>query len=324
MSRPRRHRVLAAAFAAASVMTLVDPQPAGAWHDEGHVYAAWAAVRALPEEVPAFFREGAATIGHVSLDPDAFRTRDLPQLAAANSPMHFLDWELLRGRPLPEDRWKYTALCAELGVDPGKVGLLPYAILEHTQRLAMAFAEHRRDPANPHVKTKALVIAGELAHYAADLHNPLHTTVDFDGRVPRPFPERGQPESPRTGIHARVDALPSKLPYATFFTEPLETPRAHEDLFAFVVEQMGASHALVDRVYELEASLPPTEVMAIDDPTVREFATERLRAAASFTASLYLTAWAMSADLEPPAWLHRELFEETFDPNAIPAPPRKE
>ena len=59
---------------------------------------------------------------------------------------------------------------------------LPYSIAEWTQRLTIAFAEHRNDPENPHVRAKCLVFAGILSHYAADLHMPLHTSIHWDGR----------------------------------------------------------------------------------------------------------------------------------------------
>ena len=44
---------------------------------------------------------------------------------------------------------------------------------------------------------------------------------------------------------------------------------------------------------------------AIRDAEVRAFATDRMRAAISFTASLYRTAWEESAELKVPSWLKR-------------------
>ena len=82
-----------------------------------------------------------------------------------------------------------------------RLGLLPYAIAETTYMLSLALAEHHRWPDNQAIQSKCLVYAGLLSHYAEDACMPLHATVHWDGRV---LPN-GQ--SPRTGIHSRVDGL---------------------------------------------------------------------------------------------------------------------
>ena len=294
--------------------------PALGWHDEGHTYAARAAVGMLPDDVPAFFREGVDTIQHCALNPDVNRNRALPQLNAANGPEHFLDAELLRGRDWPETREGFIALCHELGETPGKVGYLPYAIAERTQALAVAFAEHRADPDNEHVKMRCLVLAGELSHFTADLHMPLHTTVHHDGLVQEDGTVKFK------GIHARVDALPTKMTYEELFP-PDERRRGQvryvpmERLMLLIAINFDASHVLVDQVYELEPGIPPLPDLELTDPVVREFTTERMQASAEFTASVFLTAWKSSADLDLPAWLDRSVFDDGFDPTTIPPQP---
>lgn len=308
-----RNTVLVLATAALLALTA---RPAFAWHDEGHVYIALAAAEALPEDVPAFFRAGRHTIAHTSLDPDAVRDPQLPQARQAEGPEHYLDLELLGEHPLPATRYELIALCHELDRDPRHVGFLPYAITEWAQRLTMAFAEHRRYPDNPHIRQKCLVYAGLLAHYTADLHMPLHTTIHFDGRVE----ESGR--LPHTGIHERIDALPSKLAYVELFEEPVGPVAAQEDVFAFVVEELGRSHALVDRVYEIEPVVPALSEPVIDAEAVRDFTRQRTRAAARFTAAIFLSAWRHSAAIELPGWLDREVFDERFDPETVPPPSR--
>ncbi len=296
--------------------------PALAWHDEGHTYAARAAVMMLPGDVPAFFREGVDTIQHCSLDPDVNRMKGLPQLNAANAPEHYLDAELLQGRDWPADRFAFADLCAELKEKPEKVGLLPYAIAERTQALAVAFAEHRKDPENPHVRMRCLVLAGELSHFTADLCMPLHTTIDHDGRVP---PKGSETPVMFKGIHARVDALPTKMMYDELYPaeprEPLAFPAAMSELMPWIRLHLDASHALVDRTYELEAGIPALPDLSLTDPAVRDFTKERMQASAEFTASIFLTAWHASADLDLPAWLDRSVFDDGFDPTAIPPQP---
>ncbi len=314
------------------LLLLAWPTGAVAWHDEGHVYAAVAAVEATPqkaveledgtrlEATPAFFREGAATVANLSLDPDVWRNRGTPQLDKGQDAEHFIDLEMLSDHPLPPTRPRYIELCHELGLDPHEVGFLPYAVAEHTGRLTLAFAEHRADPDNEVTRLKCLVYAGLLAHYAADLHQPLHTSVHYDGRVQLNMGTWGK--SPRTGIHVRVDALPVTFAYSTIFADRTFQPTPRQDVFAYTLEELAASHALVERVYALEAGLPPAGEPILD-PEVVAFTVDRVRASADFLATLYLTAWHDSATVRLPDWLDRPAFDGGFDrDHPIPQPPQ--
>ena len=290
-----------------------------AWHDEGHVYAARAAVQMLPDDVPAFFRGGVDTIAHCSLNADVNRSDALPQLSAANGPEHYLDLELLDGQPVPETRYDYLALLGRLGVEPAKAGFLPYAIVEKTQALTVAFTEHRRLPDNPHVRMRCLVLAGELSHFTADLHMPLHTTVHFDGRVPE-----GGGEKAHQGIHARVDALPTKVTYDELFPPMLREPLAivpPDRWMGWTTGQLLSSHELVDRVYELEPGIPALADLELTDEAVIDFTKQQMQASADFTAQMLLAAWRASADHELPNWLDRRVFDDGFDPSTIPPQP---
>lgn len=272
---------------------------AGAWHRHGHVLSSRAAVGLASAELPVFFAGGVEMIAHVSQDNDAFTRPIAPrELDAAEGPEHYFDLELLGGEPVPPTRYEFIEFCAAHHLKPPQVGLLPYAITEWTQRLTVAFAEHRRWPDDPAVQVKCLVYAGLLAHYAADACQPLHTTIHWDGRA------RQDGSSPRSGIHGRVDALPAKL--GVTCAELIEGAKAEafSDVMIAAVGEIQRSHALVERVYELEGQLP---AMESDEPLTDEgsaFARERMRAAAVFTASLYLTAWRDSAKIEIPDW-HR-------------------
>lgn len=308
--------------------------PVRAWHDEGHHYAAVAAVEALAvegdEALPAFLREGMATIAHCALDPDVHGERSIAIARDAEAPNHYLDLEMLRGRPLPPTRHGFIRLCEELDIEPDKAGYLPWAIEEWTQKLAAALAEHRRWPDNPHIRAKALVYAGHLAHYAADLHMPLHTSVHFDGRATLQADGTWSP-SPRTGIHARVDALPTKLPFNAIFSEPLTLPEDRPELgklAAYIEAELRASHALVDQTYALEPALPPVEAPTIDDPALRAFTIDRMRASATMVATLIDYAWRLSGLLHdkgsiPPFWLDRGTFDGGLDRDAVPPQPAR-
>ena len=129
--------------------------------------------------------------------------------------------------------------------------------------------------------------------------------------------------TPRTGIHLKVDALPTLLPYAQIFSQPLETPSAQQDIFAFVIERIRHTNTLVDRVYELESRLPALGAAEMSDPEVIAFTIERTRAAAELTATLLHSAWSNSAELELQWWLDRSIFDERFDPSRVPPQPTR-
>ncbi|HRU05533.1 MAG TPA: hypothetical protein P5137_07135, partial [Candidatus Brocadiia bacterium] len=175
------------------------------------------------------------------------------------------------------------------------VGMLPYAVAEETQRLAVIFAEHRKWPGDPFIQRKALVAAAALAHFAQDLCQPLHTTVHYDGRV---IP--GGPK-PQKGIHLKLDALIQKVPPAEAQTLAVEA-RVLPGLWDAVLAQLNDSHALVDKVYEMEPAWPAADAPLEPGSPAALFAAERLRLAASFTASLYATAWRLSEKPLLPEW----------------------
>lgn len=287
-------------LAALSALSLALCAPARAWFPPGHSIIAAAAVRALPAEMPQWFREGTGQVAHDAQDPDVQKSRDLPFMTDVEYPQHFLDWELLRGRPLPASRAEFYKLCAELKVDPADVGEVPYAVAQWTQRLTMTFAEARRYPNNPYIHNKALVQAGILSHYSGDVCQPLHVTVDHDGRA------NPDGSSPKTGIHAKVDGLVENLHLKPEELAQNQTVQAFPALFPAIEATMKASHDQVNRVYELEAQLPSSKGEGAITPAVRDFTVERARAATNFTASLFLTAWRDSAKIKLPAWLNRE------------------
>lgn len=274
--------------------------PAHAWWPQGHSIIAAAAVDSLPAELPQWFRSGQGQIAHDAQDPDVQKDRTLPFMADVETPRHFIDWELLQGRPLPPSLHGFYDLCAELKLNPDNVGTVPYSVAQETQRLTMIFAEARRYPKNPYIRTKALVTAGVLSHYAGDLCMPLHVTNDFNGRA---LPNG---DSPKTGIHAKVDSLIEKLGLKPKKLAQGQQLQAFPALFPAIQAQIENSRAQIDRTYALEPQLPPEKGTWNPSPEIQAFTVERARTATNFTASLFLTAWHDSANIKLPSWLVRE------------------
>lgn len=271
-----------------------------AWWSGGHGIMTKAAVQSLPDDVPAFFRDGERMIAHCSYDPDISKNRGAPHVNSTEHSEHYLDIELLEGRPLPKNRYEFIELCTELEIKPNTVGFVPYAVAEWTERLAVAFAEHRKWPNNPFIQSKSFVYAGFVAHYAQDMCQPLHLTIHFDGRK--------QPDGSvlQKGIHEKVDALIEYLELDPTLLAKNQEIQPFDDLMAGIVEEFDAGFAQLDRVYELGDSLPTFSNKDWERvPAVVDFAMERARAATRFTAVLYLTAWELSGKLKLEGWLDR-------------------
>ena len=272
--------------------------PAWAWWGGGHDILTQASIRALPDELPEFFRSaiGEAMIAHCAYDPDISKNRDMAHARAAEYGEHYFDLELIKDNPVPVDRDAFIKLCAELNLVPRKVGYLPYAVAEWTERLAIAFAEYRKWPDNPIIQYKCYVYAGFLSHYAQDMVQPLHLTVHFDGIVQ----EDGS--KLHGGIHEKVDSSIEILkldPNELAKDQQIETVG---ELFPAIVKQLKDGHKLVDKVYEL---VEQYQTLKEPSPELLEFTKERSREGVRWSASLYLTAWKMSEDIKLPGWLER-------------------
>jgi hypothetical protein len=272
------------------------PSGGFAWYARGHRLVALAALSTLPPEVPEFVRRGGGTVGRLAMEPDVWKNRATPSLSDRVAPDHYLDFERLQDGRWPPLRSQFLAGIARRGLSTAQIGTLPYAVLEDTQRLTLAFAEARRFPGDEVAREQVLFWAGVLAHYAGDVDQPLHTTIDHDGRA------KPDGSSPATGIHARVDALFEKARFDRSAAVAEIRPEGYADLPAAIRSEILASHALVDRVYRLEPQLM-AEDGGVAQPDVVAFTRERFAATAKFIASLYLTAWRDSADVELPDWL---------------------
>jgi len=254
-----------------------------------------AAVHLAREQLPEFLAGQAELAAHCSRDPDVFRNRAVPRLSAGEGPEHHIDLELVPGPGLPSNRYAFVEMCASNRLNPAAVGLLPYAVVEWTERLTIAFAEHRKWPEDRNIQVKCAVYAGLLAHYAGDLTQPLHVTIHYDGRA------APGGKSPRSGVHDRVDSLPEKVEITATLTNGLAVA-PYADAWTGVKQELDCTSHLVDRVYELEDSFPPAGEPSVADAEALAFARERVRATVRFLACLYLTAWVQSAAVRLPEW----------------------
>lgn len=269
-----------------------------AWWVEGHLCVNEAAFAILPDDMPTFFLQARSQINDCAADPDLHKSPLLPNLTPTERPEHFFDLELLAGNPIPPTRAEYHALCAKINISPDIAGYLPYSIAEWHDRLALAFAQHRRHPDDPMIKAKIIYIAGILSHYTADSAQPLHCTIHHDGKA---LPDGS---SPRSGIHFRMDDLPGKLTLSPHDIADGSKIAYTPDIFALAVAAIEKSNERVVLVYELESQLPRAE----DKPpfavsqAVRDLLKSCLRQGAELTSTAWYSGWVKSASIELPAW----------------------
>ncbi|MFA4986220.1 MAG: hypothetical protein WC712_06525 [Candidatus Brocadiia bacterium] len=253
------------------------------WSHAVHRTITEAAVATQGAGLPEFFAKGAAYAVLASDDPDSFRSYGSKILGSTEEPEHFINMEKLSRSPLPTDRWAFYKMCHDKDLVAEHVGMLPYAVAEWTGRLATAFNNYRYKTDSKELQAKCLVYAGVLAHYAQDLCNPLHTTVFYDGKE----------EHKGKDLHSRVDWLLIKLQSTRSCVNGLK-PYSWNGILMEIATELDKSHGLVETVFALEPEIPANSGVIKSDK-VREFAQERIDAAAVFTARLFITAYENSA-----------------------------
>ena len=330
-------RILIALAAAAVVAApAVD---VGAWGATGHRLIGVAAMRQLPEEIPAFLRttQAATEVGELAREPD--RWKGGPRVhARERDTAHFIDFAeggfvLTDDGPhlavMPELRSEYEAALTQAGLSVNDAGYLYYALLDGWHQLVRDFAYWRVlnaaearevDPAKrawyaeDRRRREALLIRdlGVWAHYVGDASQPLHTTIHYngwDGDTPNP---EGFTRSRRThglfegayvrGV-ARLDLVETAMPEPELGEAAIERRTAG---------YLGESLAQVTPFYRLEKGGAFNE----GDPRGAAFAVERLGAGAGELRDLIVLAWRESANARVgwPAVAVAEVEAGTADP----------
>lgn len=277
---------------------LIITTPVFSWWGGGHDILTQAAVKALPDEMPEFFRSATAVkmIAHCAYDPDVSKNRNMPNVRIAEHGEHYFDLELIKDNPIPENRDAFIKLCAEMNLDPSKVGFLPYALAEWTERLAIAFAEYRKWPDNPMIQYKCYLYAGFLGHYAQDMCQPLHLTVHFNGIIQ----EDGT--TLHRGIHEKVDSSIEIMKLNPSELAKNQSIKHVEELLPAITKQIKDGFRLVDTVYEL---VEEYEKLKTPSQKLIDFTQGRSLESVRWTSSLYYTAWKLSENISLPGWLER-------------------
>ena len=301
------------------VAALAIPAAVSAWGNTGHRLIGVAAVRGLPEEMPAFLRTpgAAAEVGELSREPDRTkgggqphdRERDTAHFIDLDDAAHVMNATGPSIDALPRLKSEYDAALVAAGLDVDDAGYLPYAIWDGYQQLVRDFATWRvlnaaeareSDPGKrawyreDRLRREALILRdmGYLGHYVGDGSQPHHTTIHYNGwsrDVPNPEgfttsrQTHGAFENAFTGRVARLDAVEAAM----------TAPRLDGfDLRARVPAYLKTTLAEVLPFYQLEKS------GAFGETDVRgeAFVRARLAAGASELRDLFILAWRDSAD----------------------------
>jgi hypothetical protein len=283
---------VAAAFTASSSLS--------AWGAHGHQLAGQAAVLALPDDVPAFFRNAAEQLSWLNPEPDRWRDRAErdadPALAEAFDPDHYIDMEIVPTGALDAPhRYAYLAVVTSAGKTAAEVGTSPYRMLEVFQRLRSSFRAWRA-ATDPKVRgwigDRIINDAGILGHYVTDAANPLHTTIHHHGWVgpnPKAYPTdqaiHSRFESRFVSAHVTLDDLRRA-------TTP--APRRIDAPRAAIMDFVRTSHGQLERLYELDKR----EAFGADITSAehKQFVVERLAFGTLMLRDLWWTAWVTSAE----------------------------
>ena len=271
------------------------------WGDDAHRAINLIAVRNLPQDVPAFFRNSSARLSFLGPEPD--RWRDERQLYKALregfGADHFIDIDNPEDfRALPDDRFRYGDWLRARGKAPKDIGFLPYACLEAYERVQVSFRLWR-DPRNAaersQLEENIVYYAGVLGHFVGDGANPLHTTIHYNGWTTSLNPDRFS----REPLHWRFESDYTQVQVKEGdFAGLVKSAERLPDPFSDILQHLLISHSLVRELYRLEKQARWDKENR--NPECRQFVLRRLAAASQMLANLWYTAW-LDSTLPPAA-----------------------
>jgi len=286
-----------------------------AWGSSGHRIVGTVAVKALPNDVPAFVRKAAADIGELSREPD--RTKGSGKLHdEMREGSHFIDLDdegkAMHGPhidALPPTRQLYDDALRQAGSTLTKAGWLPYSIADAYADLQTDFALWRvAKVGEKRAKTRAqrawfkadrirreqliLVDIGELSHWVGDGSQPLHTSIHYNGWGDYPNPRGFTTERIHSVFEGAFTAMNVKEADVAAQLAPYEACTAGIERCTAAYIKTSWSHTVP--LYELEQA----GAFKGNDPRGKAFATARLAAGASKLRDLITDAWRASGGLQ--------------------------
>ncbi len=312
-------RLLLAAVAALAVA--VPAAQVSAWGATGHRMVGMAAMRALPDELPAFLRDpaAAAEVGELSREPDRSKGAGQPHDRERDT-AHFVDLTadarvLTEAGPsidqLPRLKSEYDAALIAAGLDVDDAGYLPYAIMDQHQQLVVDLAYWRvlnaaeareTDLAKrawyreDRIRREGLILRtiGTLSHYVGDGAQPLHLSIHYNGWAEGAENPEGFTRSRRTHGMFEGDFVRDNVRFQE--VEAAMGPARLDgfDLRPHLAGYLKTGLAEVVPFYRLEKA----GGFAAGDARGVSFATARIAAGAAELRDLIVIAWRLSGQAE--------------------------
>jgi hypothetical protein len=288
-----------------ALLPLIATQPSFGWGVDGHHMINRLAGNALPADAPLFLRstEGVNALEYYAPEPDHWRGRGEPELAAESAPDHYIDLERAEMLgTLPRNRYDYLralvplqAAHPDLPLTAERVGMQPYQTVESYERLKSAMRDYRALTASKQdtkaVESEIVFLAGILGHYVGDGSMPLHTSIYSNGwSGPNP---NGYTTEHR--IHALFESVFVGANVKIGDVAPLvdAKPVLLGDVFTDYLAYLHHTNSFVEKTYQLEKAGAFT---GAGTPEAKTFAEERLAAGAIELRNMIYTAWVRSAE----------------------------
>jgi len=347
-------RCLFSALGGLLVWLCLAPGIACGWAERGHDLVTRVAARLVNERITGEQKYGKVLVAkehmlaHLANIPDTY-WRDLdPETVAINGPTHYFNLEYVSSKPnfatmpltiaameqamaavceaSPEPRAGHCAKAAQAAKPRAALaGTAAFRIKELYDLMVQDLREsgHAADAqAAIRAMDRALLHAGLLSHFVADLAHPFHTTTDYDGfgrglgGIHVYFEGDIVMAMPLT-LDARVFEAARKKPFAQLGQWVTGASAAVWDTnpLAIAYALILDSHQQIAKLVELDRKFAVTKASIERDgfkvkaerraPSTieqhfRDFATKRLALAADTLAHLWLAAWkeAGSPDLK--------------------------
>jgi len=247
------------------------------WGEDGHVIIAKAAFKAFPYQISGLSSFRDQVIEKCML-PDQRRNA-----TPGEELRHYIDIDYypeFRSGNMIREYDRLVAIHGDTVVK--KIGIAPWAVIEVYRSLVEGFEKKDQD--------RIVTMMADLVHYVADLHNPMHTTLNYDGEM------TGQ-----KGIHHRFEGAMikhhgSKIEKmiqdwsvkGTLISDPLE----------YIFDAITVSHSFLPVILEADKAGAQVSKGEYND-AYYEFLWERTNGLIKFSymqaaevyASLVYTAW---------------------------------
>ena len=246
--------------------------PALAWGDLAHQMVNAAAIEGLPEPIRSYFRTRKIYLLEHASEPELVVHQD-----PAEGPHHYTEIEAYDRYPFRQFERRFITEHWSPAPSELSHGDSIWQIERYTLRLAEDFRRRRWDAADHN--------AVFAAHFAADLTQPLHTVINYDGQLTN-----------QRGIHARFETELVRDLADRWALRP-EPAEVVPDLRARIFRELVTSYSYRQVIFSADREaaagggyLDP-QFSARFERLAGLLALRQLDAAAALVSSFWYTAW---------------------------------